>query len=419
MSTDLMSIMDLLDRPIAYQRSFVRLGGGVLGAVLMSQAVYWSRRTTHAGGWFYKSQAEWEEETGLKRTEQERARKALTATGVLEEVRKGAPAKLYFRVNEKKLISMLVADTVNMTVDEVISIFQSSLKGLSRGGYLNATKRKIDGSYVDYAGVLKTHGMICACCGDDIEFGLGKNPDNLAFDYVILPSNGGTHTDANLRPVHVKCVKITGDYSTDLNDEDRAIKYVETRHTGMSEPDELDCRNPTDITENTAEITAETTTDILTEAKKTASVAEFLPGLLSEEKQPEPKKNTKPPSVTTPIWESYKNAYFARYQIEPVRNAKVNSQIKQLWQRLGDEAAAVAEFYVLNISDAFVLRKTHDLGTLLAGAESYRTQWATGRTMTQTRARQIDSTQANASAVDEAIAIARARRNQGNTYEQH
>lgn len=118
-------------------------------------------------------------------------------------------------------------------------------------------------------------------------------------------------------------------------------------------------------------------------------------------------------------WTAYKNAYFARYEIAPVRNQKVNSQVKQLVQRLGTEAGPVAEFYVLNVNDAFVLRKTHDLGVLLSSAESYRTQWATGRTMTQTRARQIDSTQANASAVDEALAIARARRNQGNTYEQH
>lgn len=401
MTTDLMSIMDLLDRPIAYQRSFVRLGGGVLGAVLMSQAVYWSRRTTHAGGWFYKSQAEWEEETGLKRSEQEKARKALTATGVLEEVRKGAPAKLYFRVNEKQLISMLVADTMNMTIDEVVSIFQSSLKGLSRGGYLNATKRKIDGEYVDYAKVLKTHGMFCACCGNNIELGLGKNPDNLSFDYVLSPIDGGTHIETNLRPAHVKCVKNIGDYSTDLNDENRAIKNVGDRHTGMSELDKLDCRNPTDITENTAEITAETTTDIISDAEISAPAAELLPAVLSEQKQPKPKKNTKPPSVTTPIWEAYKNAYYTRYQTEPVRNAKVNSQIKQLWQRLGDEAGPVAEFYVLNVSSRYVIENMHDLGSLLAKAEAYRTQWATGRAATAYAGKQQALEDRNRAAADQ------------------
>ena len=144
---------------------------------------------------------------------------------------------------------------------------------------------------------------------------------------------------------------------------------------------------------------------------------EVLPAVLSKQKLAKKNDNTEKP--TTKVWEAYSQAYWHRHGTLPVRNAKVNSQIKQLHDRLGTEAAAVAEFYVLNVNDAFVLRKTHDLGTLLAGAETYRTQWATGRTMTQTRARQIDSTQANASAVDEALAIARARRSQGETYEQH
>lgn len=108
-------------------------------------------------------------------------------------------------------------------------------------------------------------------------------------------------------------------------------------------------------------------------------------------------------------WTMYKAAYEQRYGIAPVRNAKVNSQVKSLVQRLGEEAGLVAEFYVYNVNESFVVKKTHDLGVLLSGAESYRTQWATGRSMTNTRAQQMDSTQANASAADEAIAMLRAR----------
>lgn len=136
-------------------------------------------------------------------------------------------------------------------------------------------------------------------------------------------------------------------------------------------------------------------------------VVEALPTVLPKPKQVKKSDNTEKP--TTKVWEAYSQAYWNRHGITPVRNAKVNSQIKQLWQRLGEEAASVAEFYVLNVNDLYVVRNLHDLGTLLAKAETYRTQWATGRTMTQTRARQIDSTQANASAADEAIAMLRAR----------
>lgn len=93
-----MSIEAMLDRPIAYHRAFAKFAG-VTGAVLLSQAVYWAKRAKGADGWFYKTQAEWEEETGLTRREQETARRRLTKAGVLEEVRRGVPARLHYRVN--------------------------------------------------------------------------------------------------------------------------------------------------------------------------------------------------------------------------------------------------------------------------------------------------------------------------------
>lgn len=109
-------------------------------------------------------------------------------------------------------------------------------------------------------------------------------------------------------------------------------------------------------------------------------------------------------------WAAYLGEYRARYGIEPVRNAKVNSNVKEFVKRIGhDEAPGVAAFYVRNVSEAFVIRGYHALGTLLQSAEAYRTQWATGQSMTATRAKQIDQSQANFSAVGEAMAIRRAK----------
>lgn len=98
--------LQFVDRPIAFQRSFVRLGAGVTGALLLSQLVYWQNRMD--GEWFYKTQTELEDETGLTRYEQEGARKKLCASGVLEEDKRGIPAKLYFRVNEIVLMNLLL-----------------------------------------------------------------------------------------------------------------------------------------------------------------------------------------------------------------------------------------------------------------------------------------------------------------------
>ncbi|WP_315128064.1 hypothetical protein [Comamonas antarctica] len=102
------NLIAYLDRPIAFQRAFVDLGAGITGALMLSQAIYWARRTTE-DCWFYKTVTEWTEETGLSRTEQENARAKLQKLGVLEVVRRGVPAKLYFRVDNDGLLKALEA----------------------------------------------------------------------------------------------------------------------------------------------------------------------------------------------------------------------------------------------------------------------------------------------------------------------
>jgi hypothetical protein len=104
-------------------------------------------------------------------------------------------------------------------------------------------------------------------------------------------------------------------------------------------------------------------------------------------------------------WRQYSTAYFDRYKTEPVRNAKVNGQVKQFVKRLGfTESPFVAAFYVQS-NTAYYVQRGHSFDGLLADAEKLRTEWATGNVMTQTRARQIDKSQANKSSVNEALAI--------------
>jgi hypothetical protein len=97
-----------LRRPIAYHRIFTEIAGKTSAGVMLSQAWYWSERTEDPEGWFYKTRDDWTEETGMTRTEQETARRRLISAGVLEEELRGMPAKMHFRVNEEKLISLLV-----------------------------------------------------------------------------------------------------------------------------------------------------------------------------------------------------------------------------------------------------------------------------------------------------------------------
>jgi hypothetical protein len=112
LALDLNRLLDLLDRPIAFHRVFVELTGSVTAGLMLSQGLYWTRikRRDDPGsdGWFYKTQAEWEEETGMGRSEQETARKHLRHTPFWQEQRRGVPAKLYFRIDLERLAEALL-----------------------------------------------------------------------------------------------------------------------------------------------------------------------------------------------------------------------------------------------------------------------------------------------------------------------
>ncbi len=87
----------LVDIPVVVNGKRTRLG--VMGALLLSQAIYWQNRTTSEDGWFYKTREEWEAETGLSRREQETARRRLRSTDFWEEEQRGLPPRLYYRID--------------------------------------------------------------------------------------------------------------------------------------------------------------------------------------------------------------------------------------------------------------------------------------------------------------------------------
>lgn len=141
------------------------------------------------------------------------------------------------------------------------------------------------------------------------------------------------------------------------------------------------------------------TSVIQTKEKTETSV--FLAAPSGEVAAPDSTEAKKQTNVET--WKAYATAFFNRYKTEPVRNAKVNGQIAQLVARLGaDEAPQVAAFYLTH-NRSYYVDRVHPVDSLLADCESLRTQWATGRKMTTTTARQIERTQSNVDAVNAAF----------------
>ncbi len=114
-------------------------------------------------------------------------------------------------------------------------------------------------------------------------------------------------------------------------------------------------------------------------------------------------------SPITEVWRSYKRAYEEKHGTGSATwNKKVGGMLKQFVQRVPqDEAPDIAEFFVSHNS-SFYVQSGHPIGLLLKDAEKLRTEWLTGRKMTTTRARQLESRDANVEAVqsylDEKIA---------------
>ena len=78
-------------------------------------------------------------------------------------------------------------------------------------------------------------------------------------------------------------------------------------------------------------------------------------------------------------WSSYQSAYVERYGTEPVRNAKINSMLCQLVDRLGPQnAPPVAEFFV-NHNGGFYRQRMHSVELLLKDAEKLHAEWKLGK----------------------------------------
>jgi len=149
----------------------------------------------------------------------------------------------------------------------------------------------------------------------------------------------------------------------------------------------------------------------------TGQVVQFVPQQPRVEipaDMPGPKDQT---CKTFKVWANYAMAYRKRYNAWPVWNAKTGKQMALLVDRLGADVAHHVAAHFLKTSDAAVLRKCHSLNELLANAESYHTQWVTGQRVNGTTARQMERTEANLSAAEQAAQMVLAKRQAGDRNE--
>ncbi|MDL4862955.1 helix-turn-helix domain-containing protein [Halomonas elongata] len=112
-----------------------------------------------------------------------------------------------------------------------------------------------------------------------------------------------------------------------------------------------------------------------------------------------------PAAKTFKPWANYAVAYRQRYGVYPIWNQRTAGQLGQLVDRVGANYAPGVAAYYLRMNNQFYVAKGHPVGLMLQDCETIAVQMQTGQQMTATRARQMDGTQANASAADEAKSL--------------
>lgn len=117
--------------------------------------------------------------------------------------------------------------------------------------------------------------------------------------------------------------------------------------------------------------------------------------------EPEVVESSKPSTAET--WKVYAYGYERRYGVPPLRNAKVNGQLKQFCERVGyAEAPAIIAFY-LTQNDFWYVKQMHTIGIALSEAEKITAAYRRGAMVTKREADYIDKTSSRESFYDRII----------------
>lgn len=93
---------------------------------------------------------------------------------------------------------------------------------------------------------------------------------------------------------------------------------------------------------------------------------------------PKPEPKLDPEAPTTPVWIAYSEAMLKRYGSKPLRDRKMNGLLKELVQRLGDEAPDIAAFYVRSDRKLYI-DANHTAELLVRDIQGLRTEYLRSR----------------------------------------
>lgn len=132
--------------------------------------------------------------------------------------------------------------------------------------------------------------------------------------------------------------------------------------------------------------------------------------LINSTPKPASRKKSEPSAASTSaqVWQAFVSAHKARYPgSEPLSNAKVYSQCKQIIDRVGLENAVHLAHFYHSLNDSELIRLSHPIGMLLMKVDTIWDRFKTGRNFTNSQALAVERDSANNDAVSRYLAKAR------------
>jgi hypothetical protein len=225
--------------------------------------------------------------------------------------------------------------------------------------------------------VFDRDGRKCVECG---------STENLSLDHIVPRTSGGGHGKENLQTLCRRCNSSKNNRLSKSNVNQSLVngRSMVGQSSPVSAPSDSLNLIPSSLIPDSL-ISDSLIPDSLNPQPSTKTTS------AARAKKP---RATAGEGKTAAVWESYKNAYFQRYGVDPVRNSKVSGMLGLFVDRVGsEEAPHIAAHYVQH-QQALYVRARHCVDLLLRDAEGLRMEWATGKNVTATEARMGDQTAA-------------------------
>jgi hypothetical protein len=107
------SVTTLAQSYVWFYPRLIPLAGGHKGALVLANMLHWTRylqqHAPERDGWLWKTHEQWSDETGLSRHEFDAAKGELIRKALLQQVKRGMPARTYSRLNLDVLAESLSA----------------------------------------------------------------------------------------------------------------------------------------------------------------------------------------------------------------------------------------------------------------------------------------------------------------------